>query len=338
MTKVFSSLLCGFSIVALSACGGSGSSDDAAMSLITDAEVRNFADASGDGTTVVDIGDVLEAGATLAAREVSEQSWRETFDGANEGYEVFDANVSIARDGDDLLITFDRQDAANPKVIRIPDAASLNEGNVRIENDDIFFDMFLGRDTKFADLFGDDAPDMLRFGIFTADRDDDFGIQTRSVFGVETRDDRLGTITGTGVYNGFGSIDIRRTDVSWQTFNGNVSGDMELVVDFGDSTITGSMTELESERRAGNDSMGEVEVEGQITFEEVTFTENAFAGDMTADADFMAADPEFAALMDAGTYSGAFYGENATDVGGTMRASATVGDTSFIAQGNFEAD
>lgn len=332
---------CGLTaLIALSACGGGSTSETAPQSLISANDVRSFADSAGDGSDIQTIGDVLQAGSTLAAREVSEQSWRETY-GDNGGYEAFDGVVRFAIDGDDLLVTFGEQGDINADTIRIADAASITEDNLTIENDDIFFGLNVGGVDAIADLFGDDAPDMSRIGIYYNNRDDGFGIQTRSVIGVETRDDRLSDLVSAGgfaSYNGYSSFSIRRTDQPWPDYNAGLDGDLELIVDFTDATVSGRMTELYAERRAAQDTLSEGAVAGEIIFEETTFGENAFAGDLTSDAAFTAADPEFAALIDSGTYSGAFYGESASDVGGTTRANATVGEAPLIAQGYFDAD
>ena len=116
----------------LAACGGGSDSDstsNAPPSLISaDEEVlRLFSDTRGD------IADVLaSSGPALVAREVSEATWRETYDGSG-GYELVDGEFSLQADGDDLLVTIG-EEGGQRYTFRFRDAASNNSNQLTFRN------------------------------------------------------------------------------------------------------------------------------------------------------------------------------------------------------------
>jgi hypothetical protein len=335
------------SAVFLAACGGGGSDSTSSPtpstpttppSLISPEEevLRLFSDTSGD------IADVLAAGGVaIVAREVSEATWREDFPGAG-AYQLVDGEFSLEADGNDLLVTIG-QEGGPTYTFRFVDAASNNSNQLTFENQATgeFFDLFIGGGGTIADLFNSNIGSgyARRVGVFYTRGDvDNFGFETRSVIGTETRDSVVQTKTGTASYQGFASINIRQSDLGFFGFNGNLSGDLDMAADFGAGKVSGTMSNLFLELRTGQTVDETRNPAGTIQLEEAAIQANAFTGGMSPDAVLTANDSAVATFADSGTYSGAFYGPNAEEIGGTMSFDADVNGNRFLGIGHFQAD
>jgi hypothetical protein len=341
------------SIVLLTACGGGGggSDDDPTSpptspppttdppSLISpDEEVlRLFSDTSGD------IADVIASnGPAIVAREVSEATWIETYDGSG-SYRMIDGDFSIKADGNDLLVTIGEKGGAQ-YVYRIVDAASITESFVTIDTPGgDYFDLFINGGGTFADLFDSNIGSgyARRVGLYYSPAGEGLGYETRSVIGTETQDSMiagLAALNATATYSGRAGINIRDANQGWPGFNGNLSGDLDLVANFGSGKISGSMNNLFLELGAGQTTTSTSDPAGSIRLDEAAIQKNAFAGTMSPDAVLSASDPAVATFAAGGKYSGAFYGPNAEEVGGTMTFDADVDGTRYLGIGNFVAD
>lgn len=328
----------------LAACGGGSDSDstsNAPPSLISaDEEVlRLFSDTRGD------IADVLaSSGPALVAREVSEATWRETYDGSG-GYELVDGEFSLQADGDDLLVTIG-EEGGQRYTFRFRDAASNNSNQLTFSNPatNEFFDLFIGGGGTIADLFNDNIGSgyARRVGVYYTPGGVDFGFETRSVIGTETRDSVIADLAGmnaTASYRGFGSIKIARSDLGFFGFNGNLSGDLDMDADFGAGQVSGTMSNLFLESREGQTIRPETgDRAGTIRLEDAAIQANAFQGGISPDAALTADDAGLAKFVDSGTYSGAFYGPNAEEIGGTMTFDEEVNGNRFRGIGHFTAN
>jgi hypothetical protein len=161
------------------------------------------------------------------------------------------------------------------------------------------------------------------------------------VIGTETRDSVIAGLAGlnaTATYSGRAGILIRDANQGWQGFNGNLNGDLDLVANFGSGKVSGSISNLFLELGAGQTTTSTSDPAGSILLDEAAIQKNAFAGSLSPDAVLSASDPAVATFAAGGTYSGAFYGPNAEEVGGTMNFDADVDGTRYLGIGNFVAD
>lgn len=324
------------SLVFLAGCGGG--SGNGAPGLITPDEeaTRMFSDTSGD------IADVIASGGpALVAREVSEATWRETYPDSGT-YEIIDGVFSIEADGNDLLVTIG-EEGGQTYVYRVVDAASIDSDQITIEGPDGYFDLFISGGGTFSDLFDSDIGSgyARRIGLYFSPDGENFGYETRSIIGTETRDEVIADLAGedaTAVYNGRANISLRRADLGWQGYNANLNGDLEMLADFGAGEVSGSIGNLYLEEREGPDVVYSDDQAGSIILEAAAIQQNAFQGNMSSDAILTAANPDLADFADSGIYSGAFYGPNAEEIAGTMLFDTTVNGFPLLGIGHFQGD
>ena len=334
MRNFLKTTTCLGSIALLAACG---SSADGTIVISAEEEaLRIFAEDAGD------IADVLASEGRLAAREVSEATWRENYatEGSDGAYTSVDGVVEIEGDGDDLLVTFAIAGDPSPDVIRIVDAASIDEGFVTIDTEGLFFDLFVGGGLTIADLLDDTSGSgyARRIGIYYGQSGDGFGLQTETVFGTETTDAMiadLGMTDAVATYDAFGQIRIRRDDADWNIFNANLSGDISMEADFGAGTVSGEMGNLFFEEFAGNTEVDDFEVDGSIIMNETSIQANAFGGSLSADAALTDDDPGIGSVVAGVGYSGAFYGPEAEEIGGTFAGGGSYEGQGYLAIGTF---
>jgi hypothetical protein len=282
------------------------------------------------------------SGPPLVAREVSEATWRENYDGSG-SYELIDGEFSIEAEGADLLVTIG-EEGGQVYTYRIEDAALIDNGdNITIDGPDGYFDLFISGGGTWADLFDPDFASgyARRVGLYFSPDGEEFGYETRSIVGTETTDSMIADLAGqnaTATYSGRSNISIRQADAGWPTFNGNLSGDLDMEADFGAGQVSGTMSNLFLELRQGQTVDFSDNQVGTINLEAAAIQKNAFQGGMSPDAVLTADNSDLAVFVDSGTYSGAFYGPNAEEIAGTMIFDAPVGDTTYLGIGNFAAD
>lgn len=333
--------------MALAACGGSGDDPVGVVIGANEESLRVFADTNGDGLGDQDLADVLARGDTVTAREVAEASLIESFpDGGS--YSSVDGTLAFAGDGDDLLVTFGPK--GDRTTVRVVDAASIIGNQVVINDSGFYFDLFVQGDRDIADLLDDTAGNgySIRTGLFYADDLDDFGFQTRAVLGAETTDARLatlGTDSATATYGGVASIEVRRADAGFRTFNANVFGDLDMNADFGEGTISGRLDNINLSVRTDFNEETEMwgsetsdPVAGALILNETTFSINGFSGSVSPNMTLTGDDPGLAAISTGVDYSGAFFGPQAEEVGGTISGGGSFEGTDYLAIGSFRAE
>ena len=108
-----------------------------------------------------------------------------------------------------------------------------------------------------------------------------------------------------------------------------LKGDLTVIADFSNQVLTGSVANMSREKFDQQVSQGREMTDGTIQLKNGTITNGAFSGDMTFDAELMTTlDLN---TLDAG-YSGAFYGPNVEQVGGVVSGTGTRtdGDVNII--------
>jgi hypothetical protein len=139
-----------------------------------------------------------------------------------------------------------------------------------------------------------------------------------AIVGAETRDTALPTL-GTATFTAGARLDVYPTAgfVNNTDSRTRINSDVSMFADFGGGTISGKMTDI-AIRRPGEASF--TPRPGTWAMEEAPFAVNGFTGKLTPDADYLAASP--GATVDASSsYSGAFYGPGAEEVGGVLSIS-----------------
>ena len=325
-------------VLALAACGSSSSNEEAAFSISPAEEAaRVFAETDGD------VSDILDGDIALSARSVSLATNRESFpfpDG--EGNELVEGSLILQGDGPDLLVTFSTTDNPTPTTVRIENAADIEDNRITIDNDDFFFDLFVDFGS-IGDLVDDSTPSgwAVPIGLFFANDDDGFGLSGRGIMGAETTDmmmEQLAIDAGSTSYFGSGFIQLRATDAGFNTFNGLLEGDLELVADFGAGGISGEMTDLFYRFREGQEEpFEEGNPDGSIIFDTASLGPvNGFEGTMSASAALRDDNDQIADIADGLTYSGAFYGPSAEIAGGAIEGGPTaIEGTDYIGHGYF---
>lgn len=326
--------------ISITACS-SGSGNNAGLISASEQKTRVFADTNGDGVGDQDFGVVLNDNTkSLVAREVSESSWLEEF---GKGYSPLDGSLSIKGEGDDLLVTIpDGQGSTT--TVRIVNARAITTNSVRIDTRSTggyIFDMFLGKNKSIGELLTPGTGYSVPIGIFYTKGGASKGFETRSIIGTETTDARIDALRNSSAiatYNGFGSINIRKVDQDWQAFNSHVQGDVAMTADFGAGSVSGTMTNLFYEERAGNTVTASSNPNGSVIMNPATIQANAFKGALSPDSTLLADSPDLANTAGQLGYSGAFYGPQAQEISGTMSGSATVNGQDYLAMGRFDGN
>ena len=333
-------------LIALAACGGGGSGGGSTGVVIgADEEaLRLFADVDGDGDPDGDLADLLDSGETVTARKVAAVALLETFGSESDpdgGHEFVEVQVQFRLDGDDLVMIY-TPEGGDPIERVIPDATT-NEDDFYEDDADGYYVIFIVQDS-YADFLAGESGYALRGGAFDQQDGDGFGYSLRFVVGAETQDAALAELGASEAeifYTGGGAIAIRRADAGFNTYNGLLFGDTALTADFGAGTISGTMDNLGYRESIDGGDRVTVPLEGEVLFEEATFSINGFEGDMSADATLLE-DSELAGTVAGSlTYSGAFFGPAADEVGGAISGSATVageeGSIDYLAVGHWNA-
>jgi hypothetical protein len=118
--------------------------------------------------------------------------------------------------------------------------------------------------------------------------------------------------------------------VDHKTHTSRVYGDLTLNADFGKGTISGTINKMQY-RAPGTEYKDRVDYAGQLKMNEAKFTENGFQSSLSASSDFKD-------TVKDGIYSGAFYGPEAQQVAGTLRAIIVQDGVNQSALGHFKGD
>jgi hypothetical protein len=112
------------------------------------------------------------------------------------------------------------------------------------------------------------------------------------------------------------------------------TGRLNLTANFGEGTLQGSIDNLNEAISGSTVTPSGGGVAGSILLGTATIQGNGFAGQTSADG-VLASGNSFVREVADGTYSGAFYGPDADEVGGAMRGPDPVGNSDLIGFGHF---
>ena len=156
-------------------------------------------------------------------------------------------------------------------------------------------------------------------------------VRAFAAIGTETRDSALAGLA-TATYSGRGRLEAFPATgfENFETSRTKISTDMTMTADFGAGKISGTLDNVSIERFGGQ----EEQTAGSITMNSTPFIQNGYKGTLSTDAAWREGFPD---LVD-GTYSGAFYGPAAEEVGGVLSATGTNEDGAFNAYGYFIGD
>lgn len=346
MTKHVKVLGATLALGLLAACGGGGgsSSDDSDGGSIlfpgpgntppgetplippeAEATERVFSDTDGS------VADVFNRDGSLFMRDKSRVSVAKSYTGAL-NYRYVDAQLSLKAEGNDLVVTMLVDGATQPFVVRIPNARSLTQERITVNNTPFGALTFYMRDGNISDLFSS-----TRYArpleVVLSNRAQDFAIDTMGVIGTETRDERIGTLAGTATYTGDARLNIRRTDATFDEFNAVATGTLNLTADFG-GNVQGSVDAIKLRIEENQNVTFNQGIGGSLVLGAAPIQGNGFAGTMSADSTLVANSP-MVGTVGTGTYSGAFYGPNAEEIGGSLKGPDPVGTSDFIGFGYF---
>jgi hypothetical protein len=313
--------------------GGGGSNDggfqDGGNPLIPDVDqdtLRVFSDT--DGT----ISDVFLSNGNLFVRDVSKVSVAKTYTG-DLNYRSVEAQIGFEADDGDLVVTMRVDGFSEPMVVRIVDAQNIDRNTITFRNDFGAWTFSTPGGGRISDLFDEGSGRYAKLvEVVLSNRDQDFAVDTVAVIGTETRDSMIDTLTAnnaTATYDGFARMNIRRTDQTFDQFHALAQGQLRLEADFGASSIQGDVTGIELSVDGGTPTA----LGGSLLLNPGTIDGNSFSGTMSADG-ALASDPLVGAATADGSYSGAFYGPDADEVGGSMSGGSD-GPASLLGFGHF---
>jgi hypothetical protein len=354
MTKHVQILGATLALGLLAACGGGGgtTSDDSDDGSILfpgpgntppgetplippeqEATERVFSDNAGS------VSDVFNSDGSLFMRDKSRVSVAKSYTGAL-NYRYVDAQLSLKAEGDDLVVTMRVDGATQPFVVTIRDARNLTRERITVNNTPIGDLTFYMRGGDISDLFD---PASRRYAqpleVVLSNRGQDFAIDTMGVIGTETRDERIGTLGASNVtatYSGNARMNIRRTDLTFDQFNATATGRLNLTANFGGGSpsVSGTVDRIRVVTEENGALVSDVNPAGNLIMSPAAISGNGFAGTMSADPT-LAANSPMVGTVATGTYSGAFYGPNAEEIGGSMQGPDPVGTSDFIGFGYF---
>jgi hypothetical protein len=272
----------------------------------TENDARVFASAAGD------LGKAMNDKKTLTARKVGTAADLRKRDakGVNQFTKqaVTVALQKGANEGD-LDVILDGKTYSLKKADQVKEDDGKIYGYERDKNDDYL--SVWSQDGEITDLFKTDGGYSEILEIY---KDYNGGIlNSVAVIGTETADAKLATLP-TAKYTGSAKWNMRPVSryVDHKTHTSRVYGDLTLNADFGKGTISGTINKMQY-RAPGTEYKDRVDYAGQLKMNEAKFTENGFQSSLSASSDFKD-------TVKDGIYSGAFYGPEAQQVAGTLRA------------------
>ncbi len=315
---------------ALSACGGSNSAGNAppisAEPITTEEQAARIIANDASDTVSKSVND----GATLTARAVTSAGHNLNYQSDTTGPESASFNVrknasgalSFEVNGKDW--DFDPGDQSDPSSYEVED-------NVN----DVFVSLWT-RGSDLADVFDPGNGSQMQI----------FGYQTNQIVGgadntrgyaavgAETDDAVLSGLP-TASYDGRLSADAYPNTgfESNSQSRSRIEGDLTMTANFAAETISGTGSNL----TIRNADTGNVEtaLPGQVIFGQTSLGFNGFKGNLSGDATL---NTSLQGNLSGSTYSGAFYGAQAEELGGVMTITGTSEGETFGGVGFIEAD
>lgn len=312
---------------ALSACGGSTTGPTPVEIAASEEALRIFSDGTGD------FGDAFADGDTVTARTISTSGITRDYNSNSSAVAAPEVQVlrnasgelSIIIDG--TRVDFDTGDRF------VEPGGEIYGYEIRVPN--VSFDGVWSWSGELDEALASGNGYAKVFTYYLEANQTEGADIGFAVVGTETQASGIPT-TGSATFEGYSVIRLvpanDLTDFGGQ--RRQVRGDVMMDVGFADQTVAGTIDNLEF-RAAGSNT--DVAVAGSIAMEETTFNEFGFQGDLTLDATGQASFE----VDDGGVgqYSGAFYGNDATEVGGAITGSIEDSeDGTLNAYGFFKAD
>lgn len=321
------------SLLGLVACGGTAAVDGGGPIVIGNEEetARVFSNDIGDA------GDALVDGQTLTARQVAMAGVHLNYDsGETEITDVSEFTVRLNAEGEVTL------ELAGTEIVftsadRDPDEGGETYGYFTQEQcDTLGFCVSLFSQSGEIDELksnGNGFLEVLSAQSNQISEDGALNIRAYAVVGTETEDADLGSL-GSATYQGWTRFDLfpETGFINNSESRTRLRSDVTMTADFGAGTISGVMDAFEVRDAGESDFVG---VLGSIAMTEAEFSVNGFEGGLAPDAEFLAEND--VSLDASSSYSGAFYGPNAEEVGGVFSVSGTDESEAFNGIGFFEA-
>jgi hypothetical protein len=324
MNNTFKLLAIGTTSLGLSACSGAGTSGIETISP-SEATLQVFSDESGD------LGAALQGDETLTARSVGVA-------GANLNYSTGETSltdateVSVTKNANGELEftlngvrhTFtaaDRQTESDGNVYGYDVSDTVNGVYYSLYNHNGELDDLLSAGNGWSTVVRVQSNQIVTGG--------EPNLNAFAVIGTETQDSALAGIAS-ATYSGrarLNSVPAAGFDNNGNSRTG-IRSNLAMTVDFDAGEISGSLDNVTIQEPG----MAETSIAGSITMNQADFTQNAFGGTLTPDSTWVAAgNPSF----QNGTYSGAFFGPDAEEIGGAISATGGSGVDAFNAYGYF---
>lgn len=329
------------SLLVLSACSDNGSSGPL---LSAEEASRQVFATKADGSEFDSLLEALQEG-PVHARRVTSAGTNETYGADETTYTLTQNDFSVEiTDAGNRVIVF----TLNGEEFELTEADEVSgEGfgfwEVRRDDGLTVISVFPVRSTVDELYAGEGPRYAAAFGYFANDFSGDLmGRNGFAVVGTETRASELDNRgDAVATYSGRAQFQIREQGIDWNDFNASARANIELTADFGANTIAGEGDITQLQLRSGSTVNSDTDPEGGLVFEEAAIQGNAFLGNLNPDADLLAAEPELSAIIDASTYSGAFYGPNGEEVGGVTSGTAVIGGdegNEFLMYGTFQGE
>ena len=325
-------LLSGTALAFLAACGSSGSSVSRGIVSISPAEEATRTFAQVDADTQQDAGGAIADGQTLTARSVGVAGLSLNYGNGDTG--LADAAVSVVRNADgELTVTLNGVEQAFTTADRfVEDDGTVFGYDIADDANSVYVSAFsqTGELNEFLNP-GRGYAEVLSVQSNQVPGGAD--LRAYAVLGAETRDEALASLP-TATYNGRARLDaVPDTGfVNNGTSRTRVRGDVTMMADFGAGTINGTLSDITTQ--TGDDGL-ELSIAGSVAMNTARFNVNGFRSSLTGDSTLAASG---LTLGSGSTYSGAFYGPAAEEVGGVLSATGTFEGENYNAVGFFVAD
>lgn len=294
----------------------------------TEEASRVFAQGTGD------LGDALTSGATVVARSVGTAGMNLNYDTGETS--LVDAEVEVSQNANgELTVTVNGSTYAFDASHRRVETSGETYGYETDGSDDNVWVSAFNYTGEIDDLLNPGNGYLEVLGIQTNQvNGGEPSVRAFAVVGTETEDAALAALP-TATYRGRSQLQVVPTTgfVNNGTSQTRLRSDLTMTADFGAGTVSGVLDNFTVQDAGSSDRNP---VDGTIAMDETNFDVNGFRGSLSADVTFAGS---LGISSAEGEYSGAFYGPEAEEVGGTTWLTATDTDgATFNGIGYFAGD